>query len=181
MNKSRNKGQAALEFLMTYGWAMLVVLAAVGALAYMGVLSPQKYVNNKCTSSVGISCQGEPQFNQTQLAFTVLPSTGFDLAFSSVSPYVSNISSIVGTPACNVANTYICTKGIVDVGNAGCALANTGKTMNDQVPYTIVCNYGPSGLTVGDSKKYSIKMSNVKDPQSGLNKDYTVDLTGKIA
>ena len=27
------KGQAAMEFLMTYGWAILVVLAAIGALA----------------------------------------------------------------------------------------------------------------------------------------------------
>ncbi len=34
------KGQAAMEFLMTYGWAILVVLAAIAALAYFGVLSP---------------------------------------------------------------------------------------------------------------------------------------------
>lgn len=35
------KAQAAMEFLMTYGWAVLVVLLAIGALAYFGVLSPQ--------------------------------------------------------------------------------------------------------------------------------------------
>ncbi len=29
-----------MEFLMTYGWAVLVVLLAVGALAYFGVLNP---------------------------------------------------------------------------------------------------------------------------------------------
>ena len=29
-----------MEFLMTYGWAILVVLAAIAALAYFGVLSP---------------------------------------------------------------------------------------------------------------------------------------------
>jgi len=34
------KGQAAMEFLMTYGWTVLVVLAAIGVLAYFGVLSP---------------------------------------------------------------------------------------------------------------------------------------------
>lgn len=32
------KGQNAMEFLMTYGWAILVMLIAVGALAYFGVL-----------------------------------------------------------------------------------------------------------------------------------------------
>jgi hypothetical protein len=34
MNK---KGQAAMEFLMTYGWAILVLLVVIGALAYFGV------------------------------------------------------------------------------------------------------------------------------------------------
>ncbi len=33
------KAQAAMEFLMTYGWAILVVLAAIGALAYFGIFN----------------------------------------------------------------------------------------------------------------------------------------------
>ena len=32
------KGQAALEFLTTYGWAFLIILTAIGALAYFGVI-----------------------------------------------------------------------------------------------------------------------------------------------
>ena len=35
------KGQAAMEFLMTYGWAILVVLIALGALFYLGVFNPK--------------------------------------------------------------------------------------------------------------------------------------------
>jgi len=46
MNK---KAQAAMEFLMTYGWAILVVLLAIGALAYFGVLSPQKLLPERTT------------------------------------------------------------------------------------------------------------------------------------
>ena len=41
MNK---KGQAAMEFLMTYGWAILAAVIAIGVLAYFGVFSPGKYV-----------------------------------------------------------------------------------------------------------------------------------------
>lgn len=41
------KGQMAMEFLMTYGWAILVVLFAIGMLAYFGVLSPQKLLPQK--------------------------------------------------------------------------------------------------------------------------------------
>lgn len=37
--KKPSKTEAFLEFIMTYGWAILVVLAAIGALAYFGVFS----------------------------------------------------------------------------------------------------------------------------------------------
>lgn len=48
------KAQAAMEFLMTYGWAILVVLVVIGALAYFGVLSPKKLLPDKCLFGPGI-------------------------------------------------------------------------------------------------------------------------------
>ncbi len=45
----KRKGQAALEFLTTYGWAFLVILIMIGALAYFGVLNPKKFVPDTCT------------------------------------------------------------------------------------------------------------------------------------
>ena len=50
------KGQAAMEFLMTYGWAILVVLVAIGALAYFGVLNPSRFLPSSCTVGPGIGC-----------------------------------------------------------------------------------------------------------------------------
>ena len=50
------KAQAAMEFLMTYGWAILVVLVAIGALAYFGVLNPSRFLPNSCTITPGVSC-----------------------------------------------------------------------------------------------------------------------------
>ena len=50
------KGQAAMEFLMTYGWALLVVLVAIGALAFFGVLNPGQFLPDACTMPPGISC-----------------------------------------------------------------------------------------------------------------------------
>jgi len=50
------KSQAAMEFLMTYGWAILVVLAAIAALAYFGVLSPEKFLPEKCILAPGLAC-----------------------------------------------------------------------------------------------------------------------------
>lgn len=51
------KGQAAMEFLMTYGWAILVVLIAIGALAYFGVLNPSRFLPNSCTVSNQFACE----------------------------------------------------------------------------------------------------------------------------
>ena len=39
MGKDTEDG-VAMEFFMTYGWAMLVIFAMIGALAYFGILSP---------------------------------------------------------------------------------------------------------------------------------------------
>jgi hypothetical protein len=43
MNK---KGQAAMEFLMTYGWAILAAIIAIGVLAYFGVFNPGRFVQD---------------------------------------------------------------------------------------------------------------------------------------
>src|SRR3989338_8865439 len=51
--KMEKRGQAALEFLMTYGWAILVVLVAIGALAYFGVLRPERLLPEKCVVATG--------------------------------------------------------------------------------------------------------------------------------
>jgi hypothetical protein len=50
------RGQAAMEFLMTYGWVILVILVAISALAYFGVLNPDKNLPETCIFFPGISC-----------------------------------------------------------------------------------------------------------------------------
>ena len=42
------KGQAAIEFLLTYGWSIMIVILMISGLAYFGVfnisdLVPDKY------------------------------------------------------------------------------------------------------------------------------------------
>ena len=52
----KGKGQAAMDFLMSYGWAILVVLVAMGSMAYFGVLSSDGFVPRKCDLERGIVC-----------------------------------------------------------------------------------------------------------------------------
>lgn len=51
------KSQAAMEFLVTYGWAILVVIISIGALAYFGVVDFLGMdVQKNCVIEQGISC-----------------------------------------------------------------------------------------------------------------------------
>ena len=50
------KGQAALEFLTTYGWAFLVILIMVGTLAYFGILRPSKILPDRCNIGPEFEC-----------------------------------------------------------------------------------------------------------------------------
>lgn len=67
------KAQAAMEFLMSYGWALLVVMAAIGALAYFGVLSPEKYIPESCVLEQGVGCA---DFKVTQTDVTLYLQNG---------------------------------------------------------------------------------------------------------
>ncbi|MFA6424697.1 MAG: hypothetical protein WCW64_00760 [Phycisphaerae bacterium] len=55
----KKKSQAAMEFLMTYGWAIMVVLVAISALAYFGVLDSKiawKFLPKLCQLPAEMYC-----------------------------------------------------------------------------------------------------------------------------
>lgn len=79
------KGQAAMEFLMTYGWAILVVLAAIGALAYFGVLSPDRFLPDKCTANPPFACtQYKVDASADTADFRLQNSAGVDISITNV-------------------------------------------------------------------------------------------------
>jgi hypothetical protein len=68
-----NKGQAALEFISTYGFAFLVLLIVLGAISYSGLFNFATLRSDDCTFPQGIDCM--------------------DYVLNSVAP-----SSVVGSP-----------------------------------------------------------------------------------
>ena len=77
MNNKR--GQAAMEFLMTYGWAILAAIIAIGVLAYFGVFSPGTFISNSVTVNAPFGSTQELSINTGNVAF-VLRNGGGDSA-----------------------------------------------------------------------------------------------------
>jgi surface protein len=51
------RGQAAVEFLTTYGWAFMVVLSVFSGLGYFGVLDPDGFVSDRCVVGSPFVCE----------------------------------------------------------------------------------------------------------------------------
>ena len=130
----KRKSQAALEFIMTYGWAILVVLVAIAALAYFGVLNPSRFLPNKCTLQSGIACL---DFKATATALTVVVqnSLGFDITVDCVK-----------AEQCTALGTCVLASGSVTT------LANGAPA----TPITLCCGAGCAPVSAGNSgSKYS--------------------------
>ena len=52
----KRKSQAALEFLVTYSWALLAILITMGALYYFGILDFHKYLPERCLFTSQLEC-----------------------------------------------------------------------------------------------------------------------------
>jgi hypothetical protein len=115
------KGQAAMEFIMTYGWAILVVLVAIAALAYFGVLSPGKYLPEKCMPSAGIGCTS---FKAT--------TAGVDFVFQNALGKDIVVTTIeTADPACSATFTTTLVNGASGTFNVACSLTAGSKISTD--------------------------------------------------
>ncbi len=95
----KKSGQAAMEFLMTYGWALLIVLVAIAVLAAMGVFSGARFGATICLLQPAFSCDGVVR-NNGEVQVQLTQGTGTDL--NTFSLWLSN-SRQGGNPVCRVA------------------------------------------------------------------------------
>jgi hypothetical protein len=112
------KAQAATEFLLTYGWAIIVVLAAIAALSYFGILSPDRFLPNTCILPPGIACL---DFNiESSRAILILQNNfGRDINLDAVEVFadtscVYTDPILIENQAKAVVTITNCTNGLVD-------------------------------------------------------------------
>ncbi len=50
------KFQSAMEYLMTYGWAILIIAVALSALIYLGVFNTGSAISSECIAQADFTC-----------------------------------------------------------------------------------------------------------------------------
>ncbi len=87
-----SKLQSAMEYLMTYGWAILIIAIVLGVLYYLGVFSPQ--VINGCVAQPDYLCQ-QLVFNANVANLYGDPSVSVNLGVASTQPWSNVYFTIV--------------------------------------------------------------------------------------
>ncbi len=90
--KRKRKGQAALEFLMTYGWAFLVILIVIGAFVYFDVLNPAGLVPARCSFPAGFSCSEFGVSESNGVQFVMVNRQGYSVQIENVTVTTSATS-----------------------------------------------------------------------------------------
>ncbi|MCC7574235.1 hypothetical protein KO361_01455 [Candidatus Woesearchaeota archaeon] len=110
----KNKGQIALEFIITYGWAFLVMLVVIGAFFYFR-MGPEQVVPPSCLFTDDLFCMGH-KFNESGLILEMRNNAGRPVNITHISCQIERydrnttefVPSIVLAPSDSSAD-IICT------------------------------------------------------------------------
>ena len=152
----QKKGQAAMEFLMTYGWAILAAIVAIGVLAYFGVFSPgnltgsSAIVNNPFYASSWQATSGSTTTNIT----LELINNGGDVVI------VTNVS-VIGTGSSTITCSMNRTGGIA-MNPGQLTLFSTSRcsgtlTAGDNYAGDIIIKYYKSGSSLNQTATGTIR------------------------
>ena len=87
MAMKATKGQAAMEYLVTYGWALLILFIVVAYLLTSGAFSAGSFAAQECVLQPDLSCSPFVIYREgadTKLKFTLTNGLGFPINISSI-------------------------------------------------------------------------------------------------
>ncbi len=130
-----HKAQAALEFVTTYGWAIIIVLVMVSAMAYFGVFDLFKFTPDVCTFGSKLDCKSSS-----------LVSDGMKLRL------MNNLGENVV-----INNVIVSSKGT----ELDCTSPMAGESWSKKTIKNIDvrCDFSSLGFVEGDKKKLELKIN----------------------
>ena len=162
----KKRSQAAMEFMLTYGWALLVVITAIFAMAYFGVLDMARLMPNKCWGSTGFECRGFASVDGESNTVEFIAKNNFGVYITILDQSVGGRPVQVGPGDCSATLAPVADPGS---GFAGDINVSTGNPAPDPITYTetkfapnsyirikAVC---PSNLKSGDKFQDTVYVS----------------------
>jgi hypothetical protein len=169
----KRKAQAAMEYLMTYGWAILIVIIVAAALYALGVFNPATWTGDRAT---GFTNLGAPASGAWLVTDTMGAPGNLQVKLSNNRPSRINITS-----ATNVkVGASDCSDEAVKVGTGSVVpLATAESTVGIGNEFTLYANC--SGLTDGSSYTANIEIvyDNIDTGLDGFRESGT--LTGTVS
>jgi len=97
------KAQSAMEYLVTYGWAILIIGIVISTLYALGIFSLKNYVNTFCVFPADFSCLNSYLFPNGNFIINIVQSTSTPINITSIACSTNMIPSniIVFVPTAN--------------------------------------------------------------------------------
>lgn len=152
------KGQTAIEYLMTYGWAILIILVVGGVLYYYGVFSPTTLVGKQKTGFSG----------GVDVVDYVINSNGANP--DSISVLLENRAGV------QIIVTGVTINSVVTTSWSNVTLAEGARATNFQSGVT-----GNTNLTANSAFNWDVAISYVRTDAAGTVLTSSGKLTGKAA
>ncbi len=125
-----------MEYLMTYGWAILIVIIVAAALFALGVFSPSTYTGHQATGFGELGTPEDWQYSDTNITIILRNQIGQDVS-------ISNVTSAGCTGS--AAPVSLPSSDTVQVVVEGCPDKNAPATYSQLV--TVTYTVGVGGLT----------------------------------
>ncbi len=158
-NRQRKKpAQSAMEYLMTYGWAILIIAVALAVLFQMGVFSGGNFTPKaqagSCQvqrSAAGVSLEGQCNGMLPQFTAHFSPSSSSKITITSNSFQSGNPSITITAWSTTASNTYIGGDVMYYGAGGGCANGILIGYFGPQGGYSVICadNYAGSSINNG--------------------------------
>ncbi len=98
------RGQAALDFLMTYGWALMLMALVVASLFALGIFDVGNFVGNRASGFVQVGVVGWRVSPAGAFTLLLKNNAGTDINITMINATLSQSNVVYSSPVINLAN-----------------------------------------------------------------------------
>ncbi len=167
------KAQSAMEYLMTYGWAILIVIIVAAALYALGIFNPATYTGRIPTGFTTLGAPDDWDVDSTNGDVSILLNNRLA---SQIEIYSITVSTTTGTP--DTWNTFNCTGAAAGTNYDYMTIAPGGNIDPSTTCTNLVYDLAVGAQTAGTT--YSVDVEILYN-SGGFNHTESGKITGTVS